>query len=236
VTDLVVIVPSRGRPASVDRLVRACALTCRADTRLHFAFDLDDPHLEANIKAAGGHAYMLGKRDTLTGWTNKIAARVVRAPAGGARYGPVAAMASFGDDHLPVTVGWDEQLLAALPEHGGYSYPNDERRDDVPEACVISTPIVAELGWFCYPGVTHWYNDNIWRDIGAGAGCLTYCPHVIVRHLHPNVTGQPGDQTYADAAESFNADLGAYQRWKLRESAHHINIVRGVRAAAAASV
>jgi len=228
-SDLIVIVPSRGRPASVARLVEACGRTCRADTRLHFGFDIDDPDVRANLDAADWPDALVttGPRDTLTGWTNKIAMRhLADAPA----------LASFGDDHLPVTAGWDEQLLAALPEHGGYAYPNDERRDDVPEACVISTSIVAELGWFCYPGVTHWYNDNIWRDIGAGAGCLIYCPRVIVRHLHPNVTGQPGDQTYADAAESFSADLGAYQRWKLRESAHHINAVRGVRAAAAASV
>src|SRR5258707_5323676 len=101
-------------------------------------------------------------------------------------------MASLGDDHLPVTVGWDERLLAALPEHGGYAYPNDGRRDDVPEAVVVSTSIVAELGWVCYPGVGHWYFDNILRGIGASAGCLGYCPGVVGRHLDPHRNLDPG--------------------------------------------
>jgi hypothetical protein len=227
--DLVVLVPSRGRPGNVARLVEACMRTCRAHTRLHFAFDICDPHVRANLDAADWPDALAttGPRDTLTGWTNKLAMRhLADAPA----------MASIGDDHVPITDGWDEQLLEALPEHGGYSYPNDLRRDDIPEAVVISTSIVAELGWFCYPQVTHWYNDNIWRDIGTGAGCLVYCRDVIVRHDHPNVTGKPGDQTYADAAESLSADLGAYQRWRLRWMRQHVDAVRGVRRQAAIAV
>jgi len=209
----------------VARLAEACERTCRADTRLHFGFDIDDPTVRENLDAADWPDALIttGPRNTLTGWTNQLAMKHLDVPA----------LASLGDDHLPVTDGWDEQLLAALPKHGGYCYPNDERRDDIPEAVVISTSIVAELGWFCYPGVTHWYNDNIWADIGRGADCLVYCKDVIVRHLHPNVTGEPGDATYAEAAAKFDADLAAYQRWRLRYMAGHIDAVRGVRAQAA---
>lgn len=221
-TDLAVLVPSRGRPASVDRLVRACALTCRADTKLHFAFDTDDPALGANIRAAQGHRYMVGPRDTLTGWTNKLAKR---------HMGHAPALASLGDDHVPVTDGWDEKLLAALPAGGGYAYPNDQRRDDIPEAVVISASIVKALGWMSPPFVTHWYQDNVWRDLGAGAGCLVYCRGVLVKHLHPNVLGKPGDQTNHDAAQRFDSDLAAYQRWRLAKSglAADLRTVRGVR-------
>src|SRR5258707_6656118 len=101
-------------------------------------------------------------------------------------------MASLGDDHLPVTVGWDERLLAALPEHGGYAYPNDGRRDDVPEAVFVSTSIVAGLGWFCFPGVAPWYFGNIWGDIGAGAGGPLFFPHLVGPHPAPHVTRAPG--------------------------------------------
>ena len=219
-TDLLVAVPSRGRPASVDRLVRACALTCRADTRLHFAFDDDDPQLEASIAAAAGHPYTTGPRDTLTGWTNKIAAANPAAPA----------YASLGDDHLPVTDGWDACLLDAVRiTGGGYAYPNDMRRDDIPEAVVISADIVAALGWLSPPFLTHWYQDNVWADLGRAAGCLTYCRTVIVRHLHPTVTGAPGDATYGDAAVRFDADLAAYQRWRLTRMTADIALIREAR-------
>lgn len=224
--DLVVLVPSRGRPRGVARLAEACVKTCRADTILHFAFDVDDPLIREGIDAADGHLVSSGPRDTLTGWTNQLAMKHLNS----------AALASLGDDMVPVTDGWDERLLAALPDRGGYAYPNDLRRDDIPEAVVISTAIVRELGWFSYPGVTHWYCDNIWSDIGRAAGCINYCSTVIVEHRHPNVTGEPGDATYTEAAAKFNADLAAYQQWRLRYMAGHVDAVRGVRAQAADSL
>jgi hypothetical protein len=206
-TDLRILVPSRGRPENVDRLVRACALTCQADTRLHFAFDDDDPCLKLNIKAAARHSYMVGPRDGLTGWTNALARR----------HPDATALASLGDDHLPVTAGWDALLLEALPAGGGWSYPNDLLRDDLPEAVVISAPIVKALGWFALPALSHWYIDNVWRDLGAALGRLVYCDRVIVSHENPRRTGQPGDATHSDAARGFTADMAAYQRWKLRK-------------------
>lgn len=224
-SDLEVFIPSRGRPDSVARVVRSYALTCRARTKIRFAFDEDDERLDENVAAAAGHSYMVGPRDTLTGWTNKLARRHKRhAPA----------LASFGDDHVPVTDGWDERLLAALPDGGGYAYPNDQRRDDIPEAVVISTAIVEALGWMSPPFLSHWYQDNVWADLGRGAGCLVYCPDVIVRHLHPNVTGKPGDATNHDAAQRYDSDLVAYQRWRLRMSgmSRDLGTVRGVRQAA----
>lgn len=225
-SDLEVLIPSRGRPGSVARVVRSYALTCRAATKIRFAFDDDDPRLAENIAAAAGHSYMTGPRDTLTGWTNKLAARHVRhAPA----------LASFGDDHLPKTDGWDEKLLAALPAGGGYAYPDDRRRDDIPEAVIISSPIVRALGWMSPPFVSHWYQDNVWADLGRAAGCLVYCPHVTVAHLHPNVTGQPGDQTNHDAARRYSADLAAYQKWRIRKTGFAADLAT-VRQALAAAV
>lgn len=189
------------------RLISACAVTCRADTLLYFGFDLDDSCVEENIRASDGALYETGPRATLTGWTNIIAA---------ANLDCAPYFGSLGDDMVPVTDGWDERLVTTLEKAGpGYAYPNDLRRDDIPEAVVISRPIVRELGWMSPPFVTHWYQDNVWADLGRATGSLHYLPKVIVDHLHPNVTGEPGDATYADAARNFNADLAAYQRWRL---------------------
>ena len=41
--DLLVIVPSRGRPDSVQRLWDRMRQTCRGDTRLLVSLDYDDP-------------------------------------------------------------------------------------------------------------------------------------------------------------------------------------------------
>jgi hypothetical protein len=227
VTELWVLVPSRGRPQSVDRLVRACALTCQADTKLHFAFDEDDPDLAANIAAAAGHRHTIGPRQGLSSWTNDLAMRHVKRS-------DCAALASIGDDMLPVTDGWDRRLLSSLPAGGGLAYPDDQRRADIPEAVVMSAHLVAALGWMAHPGMHHWFIDNVWRDLGHGAGCLVYCPGVLVQHLHPQVrpdVARP-DATYADAAPHFNADMAVYQRWRLKDMRADIDAVKAARAAA----
>jgi hypothetical protein len=231
-SDLWVLVPSRGRPASVERLVRSCALTCTADTRLHFAFDDDDPDLAANIEACGHHRYTTGPRDGLTGWTNILAAHHVKQD-------DARALASLGDDHVPVTHGWDTLLLETIgKQHDGVgmAYPNDRLRTDIPEAVIISAPIVTGLGWMALPGTHHWCIDDAWRDLGAGAGCLSFCEQVIVEHRHwfkyapdPTVTY---DSTYADAAGQLTADRNAYRRWRLTGMRQAIGRVREIRRAA----
>ena len=50
--------------------------------------------------------------------------------------------------------GWDKALIRAIVETGGtgFSYPWDGTREDIPEAVVVSSDIVAALGWMCLPG------------------------------------------------------------------------------------
>jgi hypothetical protein len=206
-TDLAVLVPSRGRPANVARLVDRWAETCRADTILHFGFDEDDPAFVDNLDAAEGCLTSIRPRMGLAAWTNELASLHMDSTH----------LASIGDDMVPVTPGWDEKLIGACGP-GGMSYPCDKRRDDIPEAVVMSTRIVAALGWMCLPSLHHWYVDNVWSDLGRGAGCLTYLPEVVVEHRHPNVRGgDKPDPTYWDAAPLMGADLAAYQRWRLHQ-------------------
>ncbi len=203
--DLVVLVPSRGRPKNVARFVEACDRTCRAQTLIAFGFDDDDPAYVDNLREAAGCFTSVRPRMSLGPWTNELAGLHMDAPH----------LASVGDDMVPVTDGWDEKLIAACGPCG-MAYPNDLRRTDIPEAVVMDTRIVKALGWMCEPSLTHWYVDNVWRDLGAAAGCLTFLPDVLVEHRHPNVAGgDPPDATYHEASPKYAADLAAYQRWRL---------------------
>jgi hypothetical protein len=215
--DLAVLVPSRGRPANVARLIEACAKTCRADTLLHFGFDEDDDTLGANLTAADGMLATVRPRMGLAHWTNCLSAMNEHIPW----------QASIGDDMVPLTDGWDERLCEAAGPTG-MAYPNDRRRSDIPEAIVVSTSLVRALGWFCEPSLHHWYVDAVWADLGRAAGCLRYLSDVVVEHRHPNVrgSGARNDATYNDAAAGFSRDLAAYQKWRMKRMRTDIETVR----------
>lgn len=210
--DLLVIVPSRGRPGSVARMLDAVHATARLDTHLHVAVDDDDetlPQYRAVMAKAGGENDILttGPRKGLCSWTNEIAtAQASRYPF----------LASLGDDHVPRTPGWDAALVRAITDMGGtgLAYPWDGTREDIPEAVVMSSDIVAALGWMCMPDLAHWYCDQVWADLGRGAGCLRHCRAIAVDHVHP-ATGQArADQTTKDNGRSLDADRDAYWTWR----------------------
>lgn len=207
-TDLAVLVPSRGRPANVARLVEACKKTCRAGTHLMFGIDNDDPARDTYIHSMDWESSMLIRdRMGLVAWTNYLAANQPDVPY----------LASLGDDMVPITDGWDAELITAVEKMGGgYAYPDDKRRADIPEAVVVDARIVKALGWFALPSLSHWFCDDVWGALGKGAGRLAYCPDVIVEHRHPNVypDAKP-DATYDAAAATYLADAAEYRRWRL---------------------
>jgi hypothetical protein len=204
--DLLVIVPSRGRPQNIARLLDAVHATAKMRTHVHVAVDDDDPELERYQyvigQAAGdGDRLTAGPRKGLAAWTNEIAV---------ARAGEYPFLASLGDDHVPYTPGWDRALIRAIAGMGGtgFAYPWDGTREDIPEAVVMSSDIVAALGWMCLPGLSHWYVDNVWADLGRGAGCLRHLRAVKVEHAWK------GDQTSRESSEALTADRDAYYAWR----------------------
>src|SRR5262249_32622549 len=149
---------------SIARLLGAVHDTALLDTHVHVAVDEDDetlPQYRAVMDKAGDIDDVLeaGPRKGLCAWTNEVAVR---------RAGEYRFLASFGDDMVPRTRGWDRALCRAIADMGGtgFSYPWDGTREDVPEAVVMSSDIVAALGWMCLPGLAHWYCDDTWAALG----------------------------------------------------------------------
>jgi hypothetical protein len=225
--DLLVIVPSRGRPGSIARMLDAVHATSRIAAHLHVAVDEDDPELpryEHVMRQAGGNDDVLeaGARRGLCSWTNEVAVR---------RAGEYPFLASLGDDMVPRTPGWDRALTRAVTDMGGtgFSYPWDGTREDIPEAVVLSSDIVTALGWMCEPSLSHWYPDQVWADLGRGAGCLRHCRAVAVDHAHP-ATGQArADATTRDNGRSLDADRDAYWNWRRTRMAADVAAVVALR-------
>ncbi len=225
--DLLIIVPSRGRPQNIARLLDAVHALSRVRTHLHVAVDKDDPELpryEAVMKHAGHDEDVLetGSRKGLTAWTNDIAVR---------RAGEYRFLASFGDDHLPRTRGFDKALTRAIEDMGGtgFSYPHDGIREDVPEAIVMSSDIVRALGWMANPALEHFWIDNTWADLGRGAGCIRLLRVVVVEHLHPDAGKASGDGTYAESNKKIPADRDAYFTWRAERMAGDVKTILALR-------
>ena len=72
---------------------------------------------------------------------------------------------------------------------------------------------MAALGWMCEPALSHWYVDNVWADLGRGAGCLRHLRAIKVEHAWK------GDQTSRESSEALTADRDAYYAWR-RSAAH----------------
>jgi hypothetical protein len=231
--DLLVIVPSRGRPAEAAELYDLLAATSTAQTDMFLAYDEDDPAALRYRRLAcsgwrtsrGGECRLWsvsGPRQGLAAWTNQIAA---------ANVGQYRALASLGDDHRPRTPGWDEKLLAALDKTGGtgIAYGDDLLMGArLPTAAVVSSDIVAALGWMCQPSMRHYCVDNVWHVLGTSAGCLHYLPDVIIEHLHYLRTGNAPDPTYRAAESRAAADHDALHRWVRGDAAADIAVVKGL--------
>ena len=212
---MAVFVPSRGRPENLARLMDAVTRTAKGETHVYGGVDFDDPRkadyyrlAERQNEAGTGHKIWFGDgRQNLVQWTNWLA----EAEKGRHRF-----LASLGDDMVPRTPGWDVKLMGAIDEDfggAGISYPWDGVRDDIPEAYVVSANLVDALGWMMLPTLKHWWNDNVWADLGHGAGCIRQLRGVVIEHLNVGMGKAEVDQTALEAGKGIPEDQAAYNAW-----------------------
>jgi hypothetical protein len=206
------IVPTRGRAATIGQFLDAFNETAVC-TDLIFCLDADDPDRERYktiIYAAKIPGRLItwhtGRRQGLVEWTNRVAGKYDY------RY---EALISLGDDHRPVTPGWDRELLAAARMMGGgWAYGDDGlQHENLPTAFLVSSRIVQALGWMLLPTCRHMFVDAAARDLAETVHRRRYLPDVHIKHLHHTSGLSVRDQTYDDAYASWDADRAAYEAW-----------------------
>lgn len=212
--DLLVIIPTRGRPQAVPAILEAWQTT-GATADLLFAVDDDDPELDAYEEQgkaaveAGMHPFWhIGKRLRLCGTLNQVAVKM--AP----RY---QFLAFLGDDHRPGTAGWDERFRICLSGGPGIVYGNDLLMGEtMPTAVAMTSDIVTTLGYMAPPALVHLCLDLVWLDWGNGMGRITYLPDVIIEHLHPAAGKASLDQGYEEcnSPEQVSVDAQAYYAYR----------------------
>jgi len=233
VSDLVVLIPTRGRPGAVQEIIESFLETCREDTFLTFVVDESDPLKEVYSQAVRECLYIGGVDEN--GWrtwdrTKTIKAGVLLTPAVNMvdamnkaagyvlnpeihRVQPVKAIAFMGDDHRPRTPAWDTRYLEALKVRPGFVYGDDLYQGrKLPTQVAISTSVVQALGHMAPDVLTHLYVDDYWKALGTAADCITYLPDIVVEHLHPAAGKAAWDEGYrrVNDREMYEHDGAAY--------------------------
>lgn len=217
---MMVIVPSRGRPANARRLVEAWGET-RCGAGLMIRVDDDDPELGGYL-AMREQIYdmdfcavevLVGPRLRLGGTLNDLA------PVAAKHFGVVGFM---GDDHVPRTRDWDAHVLQAFADGARVVYGNDLiMGEQLPTAVFVDAAIVATLGYMVPPGLVHLFMDNYWRWLGEHLGALAYLPDVVIEHVHPVAGKAEWDDRYEEvnASAVWTADEATWHRWLADDSA-----------------
>lgn len=236
--DLIVIIPSRGRPTTVTALTATFAAFCTTDVSLVFAVDDDDPLL-GTYAAEVAQAVAVRPLDRVSihvnhGARTMVAALNAAALAELAEHPGTGAIAFMGDDHRPRTAGWDAEYLSALDDLGGVGivYGNDLlQQHRIPTQVAMTANIVRALGHMAPPRLTHLFVDNYWRDLGKSAGCLRYLPDVVVEHVHPFAGKAPSDVGYqrVNAPEMYAKDMAAYADYNALHMSNDVAVVEGLR-------
>lgn len=214
---VVVVIPSRGRPARAKAAIQAIRETAvLVSTSVVLAVDEDDPEWAGysvlTFPDFGPEVTMVTLRPEETGdlitATNTVSMRI-------AREDPEAIIGNLGDDHLCRTQGWDRRIQETLTEPG-IAYGDDLiQGEHLPTAPFISARIVLALGWYFLPVCRHLYGDDGVKRIGTAIGRLHYLPDVVIEHEHP-ASGKVGwDAGYerANNAVAMERDRLAYMGW-----------------------
>jgi hypothetical protein len=219
VRDLLVIVPSRGRPGNLRRLHEAVTATAQGDTVLLAGLDDDD---EGQYERIPGVEYEVrGGLRGFTPWVNALAVP---------RAGDYRNIGVLGDDCLPRTPGWDARITQAL-ERSPFAYANDlyPLRPAGAQVTHVFTrsAVVTALGYIGVPALTHMYVDDAWGAWGRACG-IEYLPDVVIEHLHHSSGKAPNDDTYRASELTTQACLAAWQEYNSAGLATDIDRIRSV--------
>lgn len=213
--ELIMIVPTRGRPQAVGELASAFASACTAKTRLLIAVDDDDCDLDGYRSAVDAAKTVWADTElvvqeapgNMANALNMAVSRVLNS-------GETAQAVGFmGDDHRPRTRSWDRLYLNALLRRPGIVFGNDLIHGErLPTQFTVSWKVTQALGFFSPAGLKHMYIDNYWKDIGDRSNTLTYLEDVVVEHMHPVAEKGQYDEGYerVNAPEIYEHDAGVY--------------------------
>jgi hypothetical protein len=168
------IIPSRGRPQNLSRLIAACINT-GVSTPAWVRLDEDDESLPqyAALSMPRHWEIVIGPRVPLSEVYNEAYREIPE----------TSHWVFVADDVVPVTQGWD-RLLIDIAGTDGMSVPEGGETTGGCPHFALGGELVRSVGWLALPGLDRIYIDTCWHDIAKRRGVLRPAPGVILEHRH----------------------------------------------------
>jgi len=200
--DLLVLVPSRGRPKNQERFLEYFFKNSTVSD-VCFILDFDD---ESNYLRFDNVIYEVGEPLMLNEKLNIVSKKYCN---------DYKFISFIGDDHLLQTYAWDKMLINPLSKKIGISYGNDlYKKEELPTCSVISSEIIKCIGYMAPPELKHSYIDKFWLDLGTAVGSINYFDDVVWEHIHPDNKKTEIDETYLRGWSSQSQDKENYALYK----------------------
>lgn len=188
-----VLVPTRGRPDNVRRLMESGHATAELPPEFLFYLDEDDPtfgHTVDVIYRLGGD-YVVGSRIVLSEMWNRLAEVATH-----------DVVMHCGDDIIFRTQQWDAVATTALgewPDRLGVVHGRDGYQDaNMATHGFYHRRWIETLGYLVPPHFASDYNDLWNTQVADALGRRRYLPEIYTEHMHPVAGKGELDQTHRE--------------------------------------
>lgn len=210
--DLTMYVPTKGRPEQAYELERRFYQTIHLNTRIKFILSDNDSELDKYLAMPWIDHPIVVSPDN-PGFVAPLNLGYLQDRREVYSY----ALGFMGDDHWPITPGWDQDYVGHLLTMGsGFVYGNDGLQGEaIPTQIAMTSDIPLVLGFMTLPQLWHLYADNFWLDLGKAIARIKYLPNTYIEHRHPAIGKAKYDKGYefSGSSELDHRDRIAYSKY-----------------------
>lgn len=198
--DITLVIPTRGRPKNINRLVESLNHTTKTPSKLEVVFRVDDDDDKGlktviNTRKEFSCIIIVDKRNPMMSnlWDDSFP------------YTTAARTMMCADDVVFRSQGWDQAVQDAMPDpmrQLHFCYGNDlNQRRNLATLPIMSRAWIRQVGYFVPRGYSRDWCDTHLHAIAKrlsdlGVNCITYLEHVIFEHMHHSIGKAKLDDTY----------------------------------------
>lgn len=199
--NITLVIPTRGRPKNINRLVESINHTTKTLSKLEVVFRVDDDDDEGlktvvGVRKGFSCIIIVAKRDKMLSnlWDDSFP------------YTTAARTMMCADDVIFRTQGWDQAVQDAMPDpmrQLHFCYGNDlNQRRNLATLPIMSRAWIRQVGYFVPRGYSRDWCDTHLHDIAKklldfDINCIIYLENVIFEHMHHSIGKAQIDDTYS---------------------------------------